>query len=68
MKTTKYILLFTIVFAFTTPLSSQVVLPAIFSDGMILQQQSNVAVWGKAKPATTVTLITFGTMLHTVQK
>lgn len=58
MKTTKYILLFTIVFAFTTPLSSQVVLPAIFSDGMILQQQSNVAVWGKAKPATTVTLIT----------
>lgn len=58
MKTTKYILFPFIVIALTVNLSAQVILPSIFSDGMILQQQSNVALWGKAKPATTVTLVT----------
>jgi len=32
----------------------QVKLPAFFSDGMVLQQQSNAAIWGWAKPGATV--------------
>jgi sialate O-acetylesterase len=39
-----------------TPISAlaQVKLPAFFSNGMVLQQQSNAAVWGWAKPGATV--------------
>lgn len=35
-------------------LQAEVRLPAIFSDNMVLQQQSEVAVWGWAKPNATV--------------
>lgn len=35
-------------------LKAEVKLPAIFSDNMVLQQQSEVAVWGWAKPNATV--------------
>lgn len=58
MKISKYILFPAIVLAFNVNLSAQVILPSIFSDGMVLQQQSNVAVWGKATPATAVTVVT----------
>jgi sialate O-acetylesterase len=37
-------------------ISAQVKLPAFFSDGMVLQQQSNAAVWGWAKAGSTVKL------------
>ncbi len=36
----------------------QVKLPAIFSDHMVLQAQSNVPVWGKAKPGSKVSIKT----------
>lgn len=36
--------------------AAQVKLPAIISDGMVLQQNSNVALWGWAGPGETVTI------------
>ena len=29
---------------------AKVELPSVFSDNMVLQQQTSVAIWGKAKP------------------
>ena len=58
MKTTKFILFQIMIFTLTSGLSAQIKLPSIFSNGMVLQQQSNVAIWGKAKPASAITLIT----------
>ena len=46
--------LFLAVFVFET--RADVKLPAIFSDNMVLQQQSQVAVWGWAKPNTNVSV------------
>jgi sialate O-acetylesterase len=37
---------------------AQPVLPAFFSDNMVLQQQSNVAIWGKAKAGDRIEIIT----------
>ena len=41
---------------FTFVAHADVKLPAIFSDNMVLQQQSQVAVWGWAKPNTNVSV------------
>ena len=35
-------------------LSAKVTLPAIFTDNMVLQQQSDVKIWGRAKPGKAV--------------
>jgi sialate O-acetylesterase len=43
---------------FSFSLYAEVKLPAIFSDNMVLQQQSSVAVWGKASANTNVTVRT----------
>ena len=39
-----------------TALDAKVVLPSVFSDNMVLQQQSDVAFWGKAEPGKKVTV------------
>jgi len=39
-----------------TALDAKVVLPSVFSDNMVLQQQSDVALWGKAEPGKKVTV------------
>lgn len=38
--------------------SAQVVLPPVFADGMVLQQNSRAAIWGKATPNAAVTIST----------
>ena len=43
---------------FTFSLYAEVKLPAIFSDNMVLQQQTDVAVWGKATANSNVTVKT----------
>ena len=40
-----------------TTLNAEIKLPAIFSDGMVMQQKTNVNIWGKATPKGQVTLI-----------
>lgn len=39
-------------------LKAEVKLPAIFGDHMVLQQQTEAAIWGKASPSKTVTVTT----------
>jgi sialate O-acetylesterase len=51
-KRLKSLVAFYIVFA--TCVNAQMQLPAIFGDNMVLQQQSLVPIWGKAKPNTTI--------------
>lgn len=48
-----------IIFFFTSvSIQAEVTLPAIFGDHMVLQQQTDAAIWGKASPGKTVTLTT----------
>lgn len=48
--------LFLFVAFFTLPVQAEVKLPAVFCDNMVLQQQSEVAVWGWAKPNASVSV------------
>ena len=48
----------TILLLCAVSLKAEVKLPAIISDNMILQQQSNVILWGEANPGRTVTVTT----------
>ena len=46
-----------IIFVFSGVLKAEINLPAIFGDNMVLQQQTNAAIWGKASPNETVEVI-----------
>lgn len=37
---------------------AEILLPEIFSDNMVLQQQTDAPLWGKASPGKNVTLVT----------
>ena len=50
------LLLLSILLLTVTPSDAKVRLPAIFSDHMVLQQQTEAAVWGKAAPGKKVTV------------
>ncbi|MBB5440741.1 sialate O-acetylesterase [Pedobacter sp. AK017] len=58
MKPSKFLLLLCTALLFSLNTFSKVTLPAIISSGMVLQQQSNVALWGKAKAGSKVTITT----------
>lgn len=48
-------------------LSAKITLPELFSDNMVLQQQSKVGIWGKAEPNTRVSITTsWNKRLYTV--
>ncbi len=47
-----------ILIAFLTAAKAEVKLPAIFGDHMVLQQQTNAAIWGKASPNKKVSVTT----------
>ena len=55
MNRKSLIILFILVTAFT---KAEIKLPAIFSDNMLLQQDTQVNIWGKAVPDKTVTIKT----------
>lgn len=44
--------------ALSCPVSAKVVLPGIFTDNMVLQQQTDAPIWGKASPGKKVTIQT----------
>ena len=50
--------LFLLLQLFVQPATAQVNLCSLFSDNMVLQQQSNVAVWGWDKKGTPITVVT----------
>jgi len=58
MKSKSSILLFVILFIFSTGLRAEVKLPAIFGDNMVLQQQTEAAIWGTASKNKTVKVTT----------
>ena len=55
----KHLTLFlTVVFMLTANAQSQLELPNVFGDNMVLQQNSNTRLWGKANPGTKITIST----------
>ncbi len=56
MRNAKQSLIAVWVLALSGVLSADVILPSVFSDGMVLQQNSRVPIFGKAAPEETVTV------------
>jgi sialate O-acetylesterase len=54
MKSKSIIIITLFTVAFSVNLQAEVILPAIFGDHMILQQQTQAAIWGKASPGSNV--------------
>ena len=52
----KQLLLLVILAILTTSLSAEITLPKVLSNNMVLQQNSNINLWGSAKENTTVTI------------
>ena len=54
----KKLLGLTVLFIFFVlcPITAKITLPAIFSDNMVLQQNTQVNVWGKAAPSEKITV------------
>ena len=46
--------LFAALLFLSASIHAQVQMPPMFSDNMVLQQQSDVSIWGKAKPGATI--------------
>ena len=53
----KYFFLSTVAVLFFLPLNAQVKLPALFTDNMILQQQSEAPIWGWAEKSKEISII-----------
>ncbi len=53
----KTLLTFLITLAFTTTMFARIILPSVFSDNMVLQQNSKVAIWGWSDPGETVKIV-----------
>ncbi len=56
MQTSKTLIIILVSMIFSTNCFSNVSLPAIFSDGMVLQRNADVKIWGWAKPGEVVTI------------
>jgi sialate O-acetylesterase len=56
MKYLSGIILF-LIFPCITSLQAEIKLPAIFSDGMVMQQNTHATIWGKSTPKEQVTLM-----------
>ena len=46
-----------VLIAFNSALFAKIILPSVFADNMVLQQNSEVAVWGWSDPAETVKIV-----------
>lgn len=57
-KNNKLFFIILVALLFVFPLSAEILLPKIFTDNMVLQQQTEAPIWGKSKPNKEVTLIT----------
>ncbi len=58
MKTRLIIYIFFLHTVFVLSLKAEIILPAIFGDHMVLQQQTEAGIWGKASPGNTVDIYT----------
>jgi sialate O-acetylesterase len=53
--------------AFTTNMFAKIILPSVFADNMVLQQNSDVAIWGWSDPGETVKIVTSWNTKDTVK-
>lgn len=54
----RILLTFIILSVFCNPMFAKIILPSVFTDNMVLQQNSNVAIWGWADPGETFKIVT----------
>ena len=55
---TKLLLILALIFLHKVEIKADIVLPAILSDNMVLQQNTNVNIWGKANKNEKITIKT----------
>lgn len=53
----RILILFFALLALNSVLFAKIILPSVFSDNMVLQQNSKVAIWGWAEPAETIKIV-----------
>jgi len=64
----KHILLTVFILSlFSTSMFGKIILPSIFSDNMVLQQNSKVAIWGWSDPGETVKIVTSWSSKDTIK-
>ena len=63
----KILLALTIMFIFSTNMFAKIILPSVFADNMVLQQNSDVAIWGWSDPGETVKIVTSWNSKDTVK-
>ena len=63
----KILLALTIIFIFSTNMFAKIILPSVFADNMVLQQNSDVAIWGWSDPGETVKIVTSWNSKDTVK-
>jgi len=54
----KFFFTLLILFAFGSNIFAKIILPSVFADNMVLQQNSDVAIWGWSDPGETVKIVT----------
>jgi len=54
----KLLFTLTILFAISSTMFAKIILPSVFADNMVLQQNSKVAIWGWSDPDETVKIVT----------
>ena len=57
MKNTTHLIFGMLALTFGMEAMAQIQLPSVFSDGMVLQQNSKVAVWGWGNPSETLMIL-----------
>ena len=62
----KKLLTICLLFASVFAMQAKVTLPQIFADNMVLQQQTDVALWGHAKPNAKLTITTTWSKTKTI--
>ena len=63
----KIFLALTIIFIFSTNMYAKITLPSVFADNMVLQQNSEVAIWGWSDPGETIKIVTSWNSKDTVK-
>ena len=63
----KNLLALIIIFTFSTNIFAKIILPSVFADNMVLQQNSDVAIWGWSDPGETVKIVTSWNSKDTVK-
>ncbi len=63
----KILLTILILIAFTANMFAKIILPSVFADNMVLQQNSDVAIWGWSDPGETVKIVTSWNSKDTVK-